>query len=100
MATIDEWKDRMTASETVSDRTERLVHVREVTHIQASWTERDRGEDGDFTLQLILDNGVEEYILRPTEDDLDVLLKLFKTSDHTTFDLERKVLMFSNLKTS
>jgi len=90
----------MTASETVSDRTERLVHVREVTHIQASWTERDRGEDGDFTLQLILDNGVEEYILRPTEDDLDVLLKLFKTSDHTTFDLERKVLMFSNLKTS
>lgn len=100
MATRDEWKDRMTASETVSDRTERLVHVREVTHIQASWTERDRGEDGDFTLQLILDNGVEEYILRPTEDDLDVLLKLFKTSDHTTFDLERKVLMFSNLKTS
>ena len=90
----------MSAPETASDRTERLVHVREVTHIQASWTERDRGEDGDFTLQLVLDNGVEEYVLRPTEDDLDVLLKLFKTSDHTTFDLERKVLMFSNLKTS
>ncbi len=88
----------MSASETASDRTERLVHVREVTHIQASWTERDRGEDGDFTLQLILDNGVEEYILRPTEDDLDILLKLFKTSDHTTFDLDRKVLMFSHLK--
>lgn len=82
-----------------SDRTEQLVKVRQVTHIQASWTERERGEDGDFTLQLILDNGVEEYILRPSEDDMDVLLKLFKTSDHTTFDLERKVLMFSNLRT-
>ena len=90
----------MTAADTASDRTEQLVKVREVTHIQASWTERDRGADGDFTLQLILDNGVEEYVLRPSEDDLDVLLKLFKTSDHTTFDLERKVLMFSNLKTS
>ena len=90
----------MSTPESSEERTERLVTVRQVTHIQASWTERERGEDGDFTLQLILDNGVEEYVLRPTEDDLDVLLKLFKTSDHTTFDLERKVLMFSNLKTS
>ena len=90
----------MDAPKDAQARTERLVTVRQVTHIQASWTERERGEDGDFTLQLILDNGVEEYILRPSEDDLDVLLKLFKTSDHTTFDLERKVLMFSNLKTS
>lgn len=90
----------METSEQAEVRTERLVKVREVTHIQASWTERERGEDGDFTLQLILDNGVEEYVLRPSEDDLDVLLKLFKTSDHTTFDLERKVLMFSNLKTT
>jgi hypothetical protein len=49
------------------------------------------------TLQLILDNGVEEYILEPDADDLDVLVKLFARSEHTTFDLERKVLMFSNL---
>ena len=90
----------MNAPEDTQARTERLVTVRQVTHIQASWTERARGEDGDFTLQLILDNGVEEYILRPSEDDLDVLLKLFKTSDHTTFDLDRKVLMFSNLATT
>jgi hypothetical protein len=90
----------MMTADASSEHTERLVKVREVTHIQASWTERERGADGDFTLQLILDNGVEEYVLRPSEDDLDVLLKLFKTSDHTTFDRERKVLMFSNLKTS
>jgi hypothetical protein len=81
-------------------RTEQLVKVRQVTHIQASWTEQERGDDGLFTLQLILDNGVDEYVLRPTEDDLDVLLKLFKSSEHATFDLERKVLMFSNLATS
>ena len=71
--------------------------VRQVTDIQASWVEQERGQRGRFTLQLILDNGVEEYILEPDADDLDVLVKLFARSGHTTFDLERKVLMFSNL---
>jgi hypothetical protein len=28
---------------------------------------------------------------------MDVLLKLLKRSEHTTYDLERGVLMFSNL---
>jgi hypothetical protein len=60
--------------------------------------EQGRGQDGKFTLQLILDNGVEEYILEPTEDDIDVILKLLGMSKHTMFDMERKVLMFSNLK--
>jgi hypothetical protein len=69
-----------------------------VTHIEASWTERERRDDGDFTHEFILGNGVEEYILRPWEDDTDVLLTLFHTSDHTTFDLDRKVLMLSNLR--
>lgn len=76
---------------------QRRYKVRQVTNIQASWTETERGEEGKFTLQLILDNGVEEYILDVDADDIDVLLKLFKQSDHTTFDLERKVLMFSNI---
>ena len=76
---------------------QRAYKVRQVTNIQASWTERERGQRGTFTLQLILDSGVEEYILDPDADDLDVLIKLFARSGHTTFDLERKVLMFSNL---
>ena len=46
-------------------------NVRQVTNIQASWTERGRGEEGRFTLQLILDNGVEEYILEPEAEDID-----------------------------
>ena len=71
--------------------------VRQVTNIQASWTEQARGEEGRFTLQLILDNGVEEYILAPEAEDIDVILKLFTRSGGATFDMERKVLMFSNL---
>jgi len=82
-----------------SESLQQRYQVRQVTNIQASWTERERGEEGRFTLQLILDNGVEEYILEPDSDDLEPMLRLFAISEHTTFDLERKVLMFSNLKT-
>jgi hypothetical protein len=86
-------------NERQSEQLERHYKVRQVTDIQASWTEQGRGEVGKFTVQLILDNGVEEYILQPDADDLEPMLRLFGLSDHTTFDLERKVLMFSNLKT-
>ncbi len=86
-------------NEQKSDQLERQIKVREVTNIQASWTEQERGEEGKFTIQLILDNGVEEYVLQPDADDVEPMLRLFTLSDHATFDLERKVLMFSNLKT-
>jgi len=76
---------------------EQQLQIREVTQIQASWTEQERGGPGAFSMQLILDNGVEEYIIRPTAEDADILLQLLQRSDHATFDLGRKVLMFSNL---
>jgi hypothetical protein len=84
----------MTESE---QRTEDQIRVRQVTHVQASWTERERGGEGAFTLQLILDNGADEYVLRPTAEDADVLVSLFKRSDSAAFDLDRKVLIFNNL---
>ena len=77
--------------------TEHRYSVRQVTAVQASWTERSRGEPGHFTVQLILDRGVEEYILAVAAEDMEPLLRLFRTSDHAHFDLERKVLMFPNL---
>jgi hypothetical protein len=76
---------------------EQQIKIRQVTQIQASWTEKERGESGALTFQLILDNGVEEYVIRPTSSDADVLLKLFQQSNHVTFDAERKVLMFNTL---
>lgn len=77
--------------------TERQIKIRQVTHVQASWTEQDRGEPGAFTLQLILDNGAEEYVLRPSAEDADVLVKLLARSASASFDMERKVLMFGHL---
>ncbi len=84
---------------TEEQQTEDQIVIRQVTHFQASWTEQERGEPGAFTIQLILDNGVDEYVITPTADDTDVLLELFTRSEGATFDLERKVLMFSTLKT-
>ncbi len=87
----------MNQDDQASQSLQRRYQVREVTQYQASWVEKGRGEEGAFTLQLILDNGVEEYVLEPTESDTKQLVKLLRLSQHTSFDLERKVLMFSNL---
>jgi hypothetical protein len=82
---------------TTTERAERQIRVRQVTHVQASWTEEERGGPGAFTLQLILDNGAQEYVLRPSAADADVLVTLLTRSANAMFDLERKVLMFGNL---
>lgn len=77
--------------------TEQKIRVRQVTDVQVSWSEHERGGPGAFTIQLILDNGAEEYVLRPTAEDARVQMDLFKQSKAVYFDLDRKVLMFGNL---
>ncbi len=78
-------------------RTEQAIKVRQVTDYQASWTEEERGAPGSFTFQLILDNGAEEYVLRPTVNDAKVIRKLLDKSDTLAFDLEREVLIARGL---
>jgi hypothetical protein len=78
-------------------RLERRITVRQVTHVQASWTEQERGAPGAFTLQLVLDHGADEYVLRPTAQDAQVLLQLLGRSERAVFDLERKVLIVGTL---
>ena len=85
-------------NDAVEQRLERRYVVRQVTDYQFSWTERERGQPGTFTLQLILDNGVEEYILNVASSDVSALFKLLRKSEPAMFDLERKVLMFGNLR--
>ena len=74
------------------------IMVRQVTDVQASWTEDERGAPGKFSFQFILDNGAEEYVARPPADDADVLMDLFGMSDTVYFDMTRQVLIFGNLK--
>lgn len=77
--------------------TEQTIKVRQVTDVQSSWTENQRGEPGSFTIQLILDDGAEEYVLQPTSEDTKVMLKLFQSTDKVYFDLGNKVLIPSSV---
>lgn len=79
--------------------TQRQIEVRQVTHWQPSWSEASPGEPGTFSLQLILDEGAAEYVLRPTADDMDVLVPLLEGGKAVYFDIERQVLMFENRST-
>ena len=71
--------------------------VRQVTHVQASWAERERGKPGRFVLQLILDNGADEYIICPYAEDMKALLQLFKEAPHPMFNKQRTLLMFGDV---
>lgn len=84
-------------NEQKEERTEQRIVVREVTNMQASWPEGERGAPGDFTVQLILDHGAEEYVLHPTVEDTEEIFRLRNRSGRVYFDLQRKVLMFGNL---
>ena len=77
--------------------TEGQIRVRQVTNVQYSWSEEGRGGHGAFTVQLVLDNGAEEYVLQPTAEDAKVQLELFESASTVYFDLDRKVLIPSNL---
>ena len=76
---------------------EQQIKVRQVTDVHANWNEEERGAPGKFSFQLILDNGAEEYAIRPPAEDADALMDLFSMSKNMYFDLDRKVLIFSNI---
>ncbi len=78
-------------------QTESAIKVRQVTQGHANWNEGERGAPGKFSFQLILDNGAEEYVVRPTVDDAKVILKLLERSENITFDIERRVLIPNDL---
>jgi hypothetical protein len=80
-------------------RTQSAIKVRQVTDYQASWTEEERGDSGSFTVQLILDDGAEEYVLQPNVKDMKVIQDLLNTAGSVFFDLERKVLIPNDLPT-
>ena len=78
-------------------QTREAIKVRQVTDYQVSWTERERGAPGAFTFQLILDNGAEEYVIRPVAEDAKVIRKLLSKSENLVFDTERGVLIARDL---
>ena len=79
------------------ERTEQAIKVREVTNVHSNWNEEERGEPGKFSFQLILDDGAEEYVIRPTNEDADVLMDLFEQTETIYLDMERGVLIYGDV---
>ena len=74
------------------------IQVRRVTDVQASWTEGpERGAPGKFTIQLILDDGAEEYVVAPTAEDAKVQIELLGRAQTVYFDMGNKVLIPSSI---
>ncbi len=74
--------------------TDDSIKVRQVSHYQFSWVAGEAGEDGTWTLQLVLDQGAWEEVLTVDADDADVLQDLLSESKVVNFDVGRRVLMF------
>ncbi len=76
---------------------EQQIQVRRVTDVHANWNEEERGKAGKFSLQLILDDGAEEYAIRPPAADTKVILKMLDSAETVSFDLANKVLIPSKI---
>ena len=74
--------------------TDDSIKVRQLSHYQFSWVAGEPGQNGTFTLQLVLDQGAWEEVLTVTADDADVLQDLLTSSSVVTYDIHRRTLMF------
>jgi hypothetical protein len=79
--------------------TDDSLRVRQVTHYQFSWTAREGGENGTWTLQLVLDEGAWEEVLTISSEDADALQDVFENTRNVFYDIDRRVLMFGVTKT-
>ncbi len=80
------------------ERTEEAIKVRQVTEIHANFNEEERGEPGKFSMQFILDDGADEYVLRPTAEDARTLMLMIDDAESLYFDLQRRALILRNLE--
>ena len=74
--------------------TDDSIRVRHLSHYQFSFVAQAPGEEGVWTLQLVLDQGAWEEVLTLDADDVDVLQELLRNADDVTYDVGRRVLMF------
>jgi hypothetical protein len=87
----------MTEQHRQEQRTQEAIKVRQVTEVHGNFNEEERGGPGKFSLQFILDNGADEYVLRPTAEDARTLMLMIDEAESMYFDTERRVLILRDL---
>jgi hypothetical protein len=88
------YERRATLSE---QHTEQTIQVRQITDVHANWSSQGALENGKFSYQLILDNGVQEALIMPTADDAKVLRDLIHDADTLYWDLDDEVIIFGKI---
>jgi hypothetical protein len=91
-------KGRTAGDEAGVRMTDDSLRVRELSHYQFSWTAGAGGQDGTWTLQLVLDQGAWEEVLTVTADDADNLQDTLRSTGTVYYDIDRRVLMFGVTK--
>jgi|SRR5215207_693715 len=74
--------------------TDDSIKVRHLSHYQFSWIAGEPGQDGTWTLQLVLDQGAWEEVLTVSAEDADNLQDMLSESEDVFYDIGRRVLMF------
>jgi hypothetical protein len=74
--------------------TDDSIIVRQLSHYQFSWVAGESGEQGTWTLQLVLDQGAWEEVLTIDADDADNLQDILSTADTVYYDVKRRALLF------
>ncbi len=74
--------------------TDDSISVRQLSHYQFTWVAGEAGQDGTWTLQLVLDQGAWEEVLTVSADDADNLQDMLHVSKVVHYDVGRRVLMF------
>lgn len=82
------------------DTADARIKLRKITNIHSNWSDQGELTDGKFSFQFILDNGAEEALVMPTNEDSDVLMDLFGASSELYFDTERRVIIFNGVSAS
>ncbi len=74
--------------------TDDSIRVRQLSHYQFSWVAPEPGQTGQYTLQLVLDQGAWEEVLTLSSDDADVLQEMLRHHKTVHYDVGRRLLMF------
>ena len=79
--------------------TDDSIQIRQLSHYQFTWVAGEPGQNGTYTLQLVLDQGAWEEVLTLTADDADTLQDLLVASKTVYYDVKRRTLVFGTTPT-
>ena len=77
--------------------TDQRIRVRKITDVHGNYSVREDQQPGQFSFQLILDDGAEEHLVLPDAEAAKVVLRLLRGSDQAYFDLDKRVITLGRI---